>query len=52
LHIHVYGLVWNSHSSEFCLSTWLKYDSIFVNSTGDQLLTLNILNESFVKIES
>jgi len=24
LHIHVNGSVWNSHSSEFYLSTWLK----------------------------
>jgi len=23
--------VWHSHSSEYCLNTWLKYDSIFVN---------------------
>ena len=31
LHNHVNGSVWHSHSSEFYLSTWLKYDSIFVN---------------------
>jgi len=31
LHIHVNGSVWKSHSSEFFLSTWLKYDSIYVN---------------------
>jgi len=31
LHIHVNGSVWNSHSSEFYLSTWLKHDSVFVN---------------------
>ena len=31
LHIHVNGSVWHSHSSEFYLSTWVKYDSIFVN---------------------
>jgi len=31
LHIHVNGLVWYSHNSELYLSTWLKYDSIFVN---------------------
>ena len=24
LHIHVNGLVWHSHSSEFCLCTWLQ----------------------------
>jgi len=30
LHI-VNGSVWHSRSSEFYVSTWLKYDSIFVN---------------------
>jgi len=31
LHIHVNGSIWHSHSSEFYLNTWLKYDSIFGN---------------------
>jgi len=31
LHINVNGSVWHSHSSEFYLSTWLMYDSIFAN---------------------
>jgi len=37
LHIHVNGSVWHSHSSKFYLSTWLKFDLIFVNrwSTPD-----------------
>ena len=31
MNIEVNGLVWNSHSTELCLSAWLKYDSIFAN---------------------
>jgi len=50
LHINVNGSVWHSHSSGFYLSTWAKYDSIFVNrvSAPDP----QISNESFAKIEN
>jgi len=31
MHIAVKGLVSHNHSTELCLSAWLKYDSVFVN---------------------
>jgi len=31
MHTEVNGLVCQSHSTELCLSAWLKYDSTFVN---------------------
>jgi len=31
MHIELNGLVCHSHSTELCLSAWLKYESIFVN---------------------
>jgi len=45
-HIQVNGSVWYSHSSEFYLSTQLKYHSIFVN--GWSAPDLGNWNECFV----
>jgi len=47
LHNHANGSVWNSHSSEFYLSTWLKYDSICaqVISSWRQIYKMSLLQK-------